>query len=205
MSNATPYIDSGEQLAVIFDASFEEWLAWISPENLARAWTTMKAGLEGSGLTTDHLRFGWLHPGVAQVSQRRNSPFAYLGWIGLTASGHTEAWLNNTVNRMSPSRLPLCFGASYRTGAFECDPSDGDSMLRAASEYALDEISDWSPEFLLDGGDLSSELAHVFEALTAKNAARVSIAVEEMRPRCSLHGHAILTRGIALWQGFSNF
>jgi hypothetical protein len=189
-----PYRDGGELLGVVFDAEFDAWLRWVSPANLAQAWHDVQSALQSVGIATRQLRFGWLHPGVAVVSRYTDGPFGYLGWLGLNERrGEREAQLEASVNGLGlRSGLPLRFGASYRTGLFDCDPGDGCALMQAVREYALDDFCGWQPE--LFNGPLAPELARVFAAVQDEQA--LATAMGEMARLCTPDGFAILQAGV---------
>src|SRR5687768_12664491 len=98
------------------------------------------------------LRFGWLHPGVASVPTGRESPFSFLGWLWAERRPSlTELQEASLAEALLLEHPRLRWGASYRSGIFDCDPHDPDLILDAIREYVLDDPSAGDPEWLAAG------------------------------------------------------
>lgn len=156
-----------------------------------------------------HLRFGWLHPGVAVVPTGRESPLAFLGWFWANRrppiTEEREAELANAV-LVQPPRLR--WAASYRSATFQCDPEDPNDILQAMRQYVADDLSAGDPEWLARGAGGAPLIGDIVEACVRRDRAGVLRALDRATVAYSHDGAELLRTAVLQWMdcpsGFSS-
>ena len=178
----------------------DELLRKLSPQYLGlcreKLWTHLRA------LCADpaDLRFGWLHPGVACVPAGRESPFAFVGWLWADRRPPlTELHEASLAEALLIEHPRLRWGASYRSGIFDCDPRDPDHILDAIREYVLDDPSAGDPEWLAAGAGGAPLIEGIVDACTKRDRTLVLSALARARDAYSADGADLLRTAVLQW------
>jgi hypothetical protein len=133
---------TGDLTGYIFWDEPDRMLRELSALYIEACFQKLSAHLASLGADPAHLRFGWLHAGVADVPTGRESPLAFLGWLWADRrppiSEEREAALAEALLAQTPR---LRWAASFRSGIRE----------RSAVLHALDQAA---AIYSTDGADL---------------------------------------------------
>jgi hypothetical protein len=178
----------------------DELLRALSPEYVGSCFEKLAAHLRSLGEKPGHLRFGWLHPGVAVVPSGRESPLSYVGWLWANRRPRLtegrEALLAEALLAESPR---LRWAASYRSGVFDCDPVNPAEVLAAMRQYVLDDPSAGDPEWLARGAGGSVVIDGLVEACARRERAEVMLALERAAGLYSPEGADLLRVAVLQW------
>ncbi len=163
---------AGDLTGYVFWDEPDLMLRALSAQYIVSCFQKLSAHLRSFGADPAHLRFGWLHPGVAAVPTGRESPLAFLGWFWANRrppiTEEREAELANAL-LVQPPRLR--WAASYRSATFQCDPEDPNDILQAMRQYVANDLSAGDPEWLARGAGGAPLIGDIVEACVRRDRA----------------------------------
>jgi hypothetical protein len=191
---------TGDVTGYIFWDEPDQMLRDLSASYVALCFQKLSAHLRTLGADPAYLRFGWLHPGVADVPTGRETPLAFLGWLWANRrppiTEQREAALAETLLAQTPQ---LRWAASFRSGVFLCDPHDPDLILQAMRQYVADDPSAGHPDWLARGSANAPLIADIVQACVRRDRSAVRHALDRVAATYSADGAHLLRAAVLQW------
>jgi hypothetical protein len=191
---------TGDLTGYIFWDEPDQLLRNLSALYIASCFQKLSAHLGSLVADPAHLRFGWLHPGVADVPTGRENPLAFLGWLWAERrppiSEEREAALAEPLLAQTPR---LRWAASFRSGIFLCDARDPEHILKAMREYVSDDPSAGHPDWLARGASNAPLIADIVEACVRRERSAVLHALDQAAAIYSTDGADLLRAAVLQW------
>jgi hypothetical protein len=179
---------------------FDRLLRQLSADYLRDAWTHLAAVLRQHGVEPGSLSWGWFHPGETGISGITTSePHQFVGWTSRElAYFYTEprfAQMDDELKQMTPM---LRCAASWRSLKWRIAPDDYPMALRLIEALCTDELSDWSPAWVLEHhAETEEPWVKVSKALYNRDEHQVRNALAEARAVYTPLGYRIMRRAYA--------
>lgn len=181
----------------IFGDSFDTFLRNISEDYLQAAWVRLSAVLKRDSIICDDLSWGWMHPGETWVRDNISSPYDFIGWTScnLAEIGRTELYdrLDMELKVGEPS-LRCTF--TWRSFKWSIAPEDYQLALKLIEYLCTEEVSNWSPDFVLEKIVEPTEIwLKMAKAIRDNNQQWLDVMVNEARHAYSPIGFRIVIEG----------
>lgn len=193
---------------------FDSLLRLLSPAYLDDAWERLTSVLSQYHLDLPDLSWGWLHPGLTKiVGIHPPAPSDYVGWTSQNLARFFEDSRYVTIdeqlqqlNRTPPTlRCAYC----YRSFKWRIAPEEFSLGLRMIEAIATDEISNWSPPWILadwspaaqlQGNESASEpWLEMARAIQTRDQQRLNTAVQAAESEYTQVGYQIVVRGFGVF------
>jgi hypothetical protein len=186
----------------VFVDRYDTFLRQLSQDYLRSAWQKLEAILIQYYLTPADLSWGTLHPGRSWVSGVEVAPPGYyFGWISEELYHfNQDARCPAVVEALQQQEPLLSFGSTYRSFKWRIEPDNFSQAMRLIEALSTDEITEWSPEFILkEVNEPGSAWVAVAEAIQNENQAQVEEALHIAKEVYSPIGYRILLKGFSIY------
>lgn len=184
----------------VFSDAPDQIFRALSDRYLASAWAEFTTICESVRIDSTELFWGSLHPGVADVPDcRPNDPCRLIGWTGESlfhSSREQRSVIEKTLQRRSSN---LAFGTSYRSAQWQIGGGDARG-LRLFQAIATCDISDWSPDWLVDDSRNRSEpWVKVAIAISERNHHALHSSLQDAAQTYTSAGFQVVHIGFQRW------
>lgn len=185
----------------VFADPFDTFLRNISVGYLQSAWYRLKEILPQYQLSPSDLSWGQLHPGETFVEDIEPPPGYFLGWTSQELADFYKDRRYPLVDAaLAQGRPMLRCATTRRSHKWRIAPDDFSQALRLIEAFCTDEISEWSPEFLLERmKEPKSPWLDMAAAMRDENQNQFNQATQAAKEAYSPLGYRIVVRGFAAY------
>lgn len=170
----------------------------IGRDYIKAAWDNLCVVLKQHGIVIPDLLWGTLHPGETWVTETHSSdPCCYIGWTSQGIADLYEEPRWKVVDEALAACIPsLRCAFTWRSLQWRIPPEDIPFGIRLFEAYAIDEVTEWSPEVIFSvPRDLTEPWVRAAAAVRDRDQEALDGALAAAKTRYSPLGYRIVVHG----------